>query len=184
MLLIVGLGNPGKEYEKNYHNLGFMALDFFAKENGLEIKKVKDNALIFEGKINDKKVILAKPQTFMNLSGTSVVRLMKRFQIEPEHTLIIYDDIDLLEAAVRYRQTGSGGTHNGMKNIIEQLSTTNVPRIRIGAGKDEVGGKCLADYVLSNIKNVNNYVSAFEKVKELLDEFIKSDGVIENKSVK
>lgn len=184
MFLIVGLGNPGKEYEKTYHNLGFLALDYFCLQNNIEIKKAKDNALIFEGKINNKKVILAKPQTYMNLSGTSVVRLAKRFDIKPENVLIIYDDIDLEKGQVRYRQSGSGGTHNGMKNVIQQLSTNNVPRIRIGAGKDDENIKDVADYVLSSIKNVDNYVSAFEKVKNLIDEFIEKDGNIENKSVK
>jgi PTH1 family peptidyl-tRNA hydrolase len=183
MLLIVGLGNPGKQYEKTYHNLGFMALDFFSKKHQVELKKIKENTIIFEGQINQKKIILAKPQTYMNLSGTSVAKLAKRFQVEPKNILIIYDDVDLDEGAIRVREKGSAGTHNGMKNIVAQLGTTEFPRIRIGVGKDHITNRSLADYVLSNIKNVAHYHETFETVSELIEQFINKDGMVENKSI-
>lgn len=182
MILIVGLGNPGKEYEKTYHNLGFMALDYYAKLQSVKITKNKENALIFEGQLNGKKVILAKPQTYMNLSGTSVIRLMNAYKIDPSQVLIIYDDIDLEEAAVRFRSSGSAGTHNGMKDILKNVNTLIVPRIRIGVGKDPLPNRSLADFVLSSVRDEKVYDAAFQKTASIIDEFILNNGVLENKS--
>ena len=183
MILIVGLGNPGKNYENTYHNMGFMALDFYIKSKGVTLTKKKGNALIYEGPINGKKVILAKPQTFMNLSGTSVASLVASFKIEPSKALVIYDDIDLEQGAVRFRNSGSAGTHNGMKDVVKDLNTTSIPRVRIGVGQDLVKGRDLADYVLSKVQRVEDFKEPFEKVASLIDEFIEKDGALENKSV-
>ena len=180
MILIVGLGNPGKQYENTYHNIGFLALDSFLNKHNLKLTKKKGNALIFEGKLLGQKVILAKPQTYMNLSGTSVASLASSFKVDPKQTLIIYDDIDLEEGAVRYRTSGSGGTHNGMKDIVRAVGE-EVARVRIGIGRDE--RKDLADYVLSRIKKIDAFEQSFEKTIELMEEFIEKEGKIENKSV-
>ena len=182
MMLIVGLGNPGKEYENTYHNIGFMALDFYLKNLGLTLNKKKDNSLILEEKINSKKIIFCKPLTYMNLSGTSVVALSNKFKVEKNKILIIYDDIDLEEGVVRFRKEGSAGTHNGMKDIINKMGTTEVARIRIGIGKPTHKEQDLANFVLSKIKNKDLYEPAFLKVKEILDEFILNEGKLENKS--
>jgi peptidyl-tRNA hydrolase, PTH1 family len=182
-MLIVGLGNPGKKYEDTYHNMGFKALDLYACKKGITITKNKGNAFIFEGKIENQKIILAKPKTFMNLSGTSVAYLAKSYKIDTKNILIIYDDVDLELGAVRFRASGSAGTHNGMKDIVNSLSTNDIPRIRIGVGKPNNNME-LADYVLSHISKTNLQVleGAFEKTCELIDEFITSGGELENKS--
>ena len=185
MILIVGLGNPGKKYWTTYHNMGFMAIDTYAEKKGITLNKNKGNAFVFEGIINEQKVILAKPKTFMNLSGKSVQSLSSIYKIDPKNILIIYDDIDIDLGAVRYRISGSGGTHNGMKDIINTLGTNNIPRVRIGVGMPENNNMNLADYVLSNISKAKLLVlsEAFEKTAELIDEFIIKGGEIENKSV-
>ena len=182
MILIVGLGNPGKEYESTYHNIGFMALDFYLQNLGLSLNKKKDNSLTLEEKINGKKVIFCKPLTYMNLSGTSVVALSNKFKVENNKILIIYDDIDLEEGAVRYRKEGSAGTHNGMKDILNKMGTTEIARIRIGIGRPSNKEQDLANFVLSKIKNKNWCEPAFLKVKEIIDEFILNEGKLENKS--
>ena len=163
MMLIVGLGNLGKKYENTYHNMGFKALDLYAEKKGVALTKTKGNAFIFEGKIGGQKVILAKQKTFMNLSGTSVAYLAKSYKIDTKHILIIYDDVDLDLGAVRYRGSGSGGTHNGMKDIVNSMGSTDIPRVRIGVGRPNNNME-LADYVLSNISKVNLQIleEAFE----------------------
>ena len=173
MLLIVGLGNPGKKYQKTYHNIG------------IEITKKKEKSLIYEGHIEGKKVILAKPQTFMNLSGKSVYGLAKRFNIDFKNILIIYDDVDLDAGNMRFRASGSGGTHNGMKHIVEMLKTKDIKRLRVGIGKDLIGRQSLANYVLSNVKKGKKPLldSAQQNIVELIDEFIIKNGELENKSI-
>lgn len=185
MILIVGLGNPGKKYENTYHNMGFMTMDTYAEKKGVTLNKNKGNAFVFEGKIGEHKVILAKPKTFMNLSGKSIQSLSTIYKIDAKHILIIYDDIDLELGAVRYRASGSGGTHNGMKDIVNIMGTNEIPRVRIGVGMPENSNMNLADYVLSHISKAKLLLlsEAFEKTADLIDEFIIKGGEIENKSV-
>lgn len=182
MFLVVGLGNPGKKYENTYHNVGFCVLDAYSKNKTVNITKKKGNALIFEGKINNQKVILAKPQTYMNLSGSSVSSLAKKFKIEPNNIVIVYDDVDLDVGQVRFRSSGSGGTHNGMRDIVKALGT-QVKRVRIGVGRGS--GKSLADFVLSQIKKQEKPIieEAVVKAIELIDEIINNNGEMENKSM-
>ena len=173
MILIVGLGNPGAKYEKTYHNIGFLVLDKIAQELGEKFGKKAGNALVCETKIDGQKVIFAKPQTYMNLSGESVLQLKNKFKIENENMLIILDDIDLPKGDTRFRTSGSAGTHNGLRNIVSLLGDNNVPRFRIGIGKDE--RMDLADYVLSSIKKEDEQIfdDAIEKAKNfVLKEFI------------
>ena len=131
MYIIVGLGNPGKKFEHTRHNAGFDAIDRLADKHGIKIDKLKHKALIGEGRINSEKVVLVKPQTYMNLSGESIVSVCQFFKPEYDHLIVMYDDIDLDVGKLRIRKKGSAGSHNGMKSIIKSISTQEFPRIRI-----------------------------------------------------
>lgn len=148
MYLVVGLGNPGKQYEATRHNVGFIAIDELAKKLDIKVDKLKFKSIIGEGRVAGEKIILAKPQTYMNLSGQAVVELMKFYKIEPENLIVIYDDIDLEVGKLRIRKSGSSGTHNGMRNIIYLTGKQDFPRIRIGVSKPRPG-QDLASFVLS-----------------------------------
>lgn len=164
MKLIVGLGNVGKEFENTVHNMGFRVVDKVAKELNIVFKKNYCSSLIAEGNYNGEKVILAKPTTFMNLSGLAVKSLVKKFNLERNDFLIVSDDIDLPSASVRYRESGTAGTHNGLRNIVKELKTTSFNRLRIGVGKPPENVD-LADYVLSH--KVDNLVEiSIDKGKE------------------
>lgn len=176
MYIIVGLGNPGKEYEKTRHNTGFMVVDEIAKYMGIEVNKKKFKAEIGEGIINGEKVILAKPQTFMNNSGESIIELVKFYKINLDKLIIIYDDIDLDVGRIRIRKSGSAGTHNGMRSIVDYLDSTAFPRIRVGIGKNQVGD--LVNHVLGRfqgdeLQTMNeSIVKASEAVKIIVSEGI------------
>lgn len=147
MYLIAGLGNPTREYEKTRHNVGFEAIDILADKAGTTVTEKKHKALYGKGYIGGQKVVLAKPQTYMNLSGVSVREIADFYKIEPENIIILCDDINLSEGQLRIRLKGSAGGHNGLKNIISHLGTQEFPRIRIGVG-EKPRGMDLADYVL------------------------------------
>lgn len=174
MKVIVGLGNPGAEYEYTRHNAGFIMLDKFAVENGIEFNKKKFKSLIGEKNINGEKVILMKPQTFMNLSGEAVKEIMNFYKLDVEDIAIIYDDIDLPIGKVRYREKGSSGTHNGMRNIMLHVKNENIKRIKIGICGDRNRNQSLADYVLQSFtkeeKEIldNIYPEVLEKIKKIL----------------
>lgn len=152
MKLIIGLGNPGKDYENTRHNVGWMFLDFLAKNNGVEITKSSNDALVAETRINGEKIIFAKPTTYMNLSGNAVVKLKKWYKIENSDILVVFDDLDIPFGTIRYRVKGSGGTHNGMKNIVQMLSSEDVPRLRIGLGGLKHEKQPMVDFVLQRFK--------------------------------
>lgn len=135
MYIIIGLGNPGRDYAKTRHNVGFMTLDTLAEREGIAFNKSGFNSVYGEGRIGSEKVILAKPETFMNNSGFAVVRLVNWFKLPTSRIIVIYDDIDLPCGAMRIRENGSAGTHNGMRSIIAQLGSDDFIRIRIGIGK-------------------------------------------------
>ena len=147
MYLIAGLGNPTREYEKTRHNVGFEAIDILADKAGTTVTEKKHKALYGKGYIGGQKVILAKPQTYMNLSGESIREIADFYKIEPENIIILCEDINLSEGQLRIRLKGSAGGHNGLKNIISHLGTQEFPRIRIGVG-EKPRGMDLADYVL------------------------------------
>ena len=147
MYLIAGLGNPTREYEKTRHNVGFEAIDILADKAGTTVTEKKHKALYGKGYIGGQKVLLAKPQTYMNLSGESIREIADFYKIEPENIIILCDDINLSEGQLRIRLKGSAGGHNGLKNIISHLGTQEFPRIRIGVG-EKPRGMDLADYVL------------------------------------
>lgn len=145
MKIILGLGNPGREYEKTRHNVGFMALDELAEKLGIRIERRGFRCIYGEGRIGTERVVLAKPETYMNASGFAAVELINWFKPDIEDLTVIFDDIDLPCGALRIRANGSAGTHNGMRSIVEQLGSEDFPRIRIGIGKPEHG---LIDHVL------------------------------------
>ena len=150
MYIIAGLGNPGKQYENTKHNVGFLTIDVLAEKLGIRVSKIKHKALTGEGFISGEKVILVKPQTYMNLSGESIREILSFYKADPERLVVIYDDIDLPMGSLRIRKKGSAGTHNGMKSIIYQIVSEDFPRVRIGIGGERKGD--LADYVISGFR--------------------------------
>ena len=146
--LVVGLGNPGKEYEKTRHNVGFRGADRLHSENMGAPWKQKCKALVSDCRIGNKRVLLAKPQTFMNLSGQAVSELAKFYKIENENIIIIFDDISLPGGKIRVRETGSHGGHNGMKNISALMNSTDIPRVKLGVGEKPNPEYDLKDWVL------------------------------------
>lgn len=150
MFLIVGLGNPGKQYEHTRHNVGFDVMDAIAEKYNISISEKKHKALCGKGVIAGEKVVLAKPQTFMNLSGESVAELLHYYKLDPEdEMLVIFDDISLAPGGIRIRKKGSAGGHNGIKNIIAMTGTQNFKRVKVGVGEKPKGWD-LADHVLGH----------------------------------
>lgn len=135
MYLIIGLGNPEADYANTRHNMGFNVINKLAEKFNIEVKKDKFKALFGSGVIEGEKVILIKPQTFMNLSGEAVQEFVNFYKVPLENIVVIYDDVDVEPGKIRIRKTGSSGSHNGMKSIISHLSTEAFPRIRVGIGK-------------------------------------------------
>jgi peptidyl-tRNA hydrolase, PTH1 family len=148
LFIIVGLGNPGSRYDNTRHNVGFDTIDLLSHQNNIKVSKIKYKAVIGEGTLGRTRVILVKPQTFMNLSGESVRELMAWYKVPPANLIIIYDDIDLPLGKLRVRPSGSSGTHNGMRSVIYQTQSDQFPRIRIGIGRPPENWD-LADFVLS-----------------------------------
>ena len=148
--VIVGLGNPGAEYEKTRHNMGFRALDVLAADTGIDVRRAKFNALIGQGRIAGHKVILVKPQTYMNRSGLAVRQAAMYYNVPSCNVIVIYDDIDLPLSAIRVRKSGGAGTHNGMKSVVQQLGVKDFPRIRIGVGAQD-SDEDLVDRVIGKV---------------------------------
>lgn len=173
MKLIVGLGNPDRQYQNTFHNLGFMCADKVAALLGVEFTKEKFRALLAEKGSGENKVIIAKPLTYMNLSGESVREIASFYKIESKDVLIMYDDFDLKKGFIRIRERGSAGTHNGMRNVIKELGTEDFPRVRIGFKPDEPTVIPLIDYVLSGIKEEDKtlFELATEKAAKAAVEF-------------
>ena len=175
MYLIVGLGNPENEYSKTRHNMGFNVINKIAKEYKIDVTQKKYEGLFGTGDIEGQKVILLKPQTFMNDSGKSVIKFKNFYKISDENCLVIYDDIDLEKASIRIRKKGSPSSHNGMKSVTEYLGTQNFPRIRVGIGKPEYKDD-LINYVIGKIPKEEQELleQGVEKAKEAVIEFIKN----------
>ncbi len=176
MKLIVGLGNPEEKYSLTRHNIGWLFLEHLAKKYDVSINKSSNSSLVGEFKLNNEKIILAKPITYMNLSGNAVVALKKWYKLENKDILIVYDDIDIPFGTIRYREKGSGGTHNGMKHIVQMLSSQDIPRLRIGLGGLKHERQDMIDFVLQRFKKdelekLENeiFIEAEEKVQEFLD---------------
>ena len=149
MFVVAGLGNPGRKYEKTRHNMGFWAVDRLAEKNDIKIKKIKHKALIGDGIISGEKVLLVKPQTYMNLSGESLREIVDYYNVELNRLLVIYDDFDIEAGLLRIRKKGSAGSDNGMISIINQLGSQDFPRIRVGIGAS--GGMEWKDFVIGRM---------------------------------
>ncbi len=176
MKIVVGLGNYGDKYAYNHHNMGFLAVECLADKLGFKFNKKECDSLVAVGYIGGDKVVLAKPLTYMNLSGVAVKQLLGKYKASPEQLAVIYDDIDLPKGNIRVRAKGSAGTHNGMRNIISEIKTENFPRIRIGIGKPPENVP-LVDYVLADVptKDRETMFKAFDQAAEEALKFIKAD---------
>ncbi|MDF9407717.1 aminoacyl-tRNA hydrolase [Pelotomaculum isophthalicicum JI] len=153
MKLIVGLGNPGSEYAKTRHNIGFMVVDRLAPVLGVTVGKKLFKALVGQGQINGERVVLAKPQTYMNLSGDAVGALLNWFKLTASDLLVIYDDLDLRCGKLRLRPGGGSGGHRGMQSIIRAIGTDSFPRVRVGIGRPPEPGYETIDYVLGHFSD-------------------------------
>ena len=166
-ILIVGLGNPGAEYDMNRHNIGFMAVDAVAREYTFGPFKRKFKGMMVEGKIDGRKIILLKPETFMNLSGGSVVELAAYYKITPDRIIVIHDELDLPPAKMRTKTGGGAAGHNGLKSIDQSLGSQGYRRIRIGIGhpgdRDQVSNYVLSDFPKSERDGVDDMVRAIAK---------------------
>ena len=168
--MIVGLGNPGREYEFTRHNAGFLTIDHIAVEENTEVKKLKYKALIGDTIISGHRCLLVKPQTFMNNSGEAVREISQFYKIPPEKIIVIFDDISLPCGKLRIRRKGTDGGHNGIKSIIYHLNSDNFPRIKVGVGAKPHPDYNLADWVLSNFKKdeMEELKKAITKATEVL----------------
>ena len=177
MYIVAGLGNPGAKYHGTRHNIGFYTVELFAAAHGIKLNKIRHKALIGEGRIGDEKVIVVQPQTYMNLSGESLLDLKNFYKIDSSRIIVVYDDIDLDVGVLRIRPSGSAGTHNGMRSVIYQLQSEEFPRVRIGVGRPPEGWD-LADYVLSRFgcEEIEPVKDACERAVKGI-EFIISKGV-------
>lgn len=166
--LIVGLGNPGKEYERSRHNCGFRAVDVLAEKLSCKIDKLKFQGLYTQVSYNGRKLFLLKPYTYMNLSGRSVLQLSAYFNIPPQRIIVLFDDISLEPGRLRIRGDGSAGGHNGIKSIIQEIGSQDFPRVKIGVGAKPNPDYDLADWVLSNFSASEEKVlnSALERAAD------------------
>lgn len=173
-MLVVGLGNPGKEYEKTFHNMGYLTVEALGEKLNRKIDRVECSALTAVASVGGEKVILAKPITYMNLSGQAVKSLMAKYNQKTEDLIVIYDDIDIPRFSVRIRARGSAGTHNGMRNIVSLIGSEEFKRVRMGIGKNEYD---LKDYVLGKISKEDEpkFSDNFDKVAQLIKAFL-ADG--------
>lgn len=176
MYLIVGLGNPEEEYANTRHNMGFNVINKIAQQYNIEVTKTKFRGLCGSGNIEGEKVVLLKPQTYMNLSGEAINQYLAFYKIGPEDLIIVYDDIDTPAGMIRVRKQGSAGTHNGMKSVVSCVGTENFARVRIGIGMPEYKSD-LVNYVLGNIKEDDKIIleKGIESGKEAVIEIIKND---------
>lgn len=175
MYLVIGLGNPGKQYDMTRHNIGFHTIDYIAGEYNVKVNKLKYKALYGESEINGEKVYLIKPQTYMNLSGESIIDFVNFFKIPIENVIVISDDINIDTGRLRIRPKGSAGGHNGLKSIIYMLQSDEFPRIRMGVGAPKHEDYELADFVLGRFTKDEIPVmeDAIKRAKSAVEEIIK-----------
>ena len=177
MYVVVGLGNPGKDYTNTRHNIGFNTVDLIGKRNNINLNKIKFNSIYGEGNIGGEKVLLVKPQTYMNNSGTSVRDISQYYKVPIENIIVIVDDIDIEFSSIRLRARGSAGSHNGLKSIINHIQKDDFPRVKVGIGK-KYENQNLADFVLSRFSkdeqiDINiSIVTAAEAVESIIKDGI------------
>ena len=172
MKLIVGLGNPGRKYEKTLHNMGFLALDHFAKKRNIAMRRIAFEGLLGEEGVGENKLLLLKPMTYMNLSGKSFGAVFRYYKLCEEDVLVVYDDVDIPFGTLRIRRGGSAGTHNGMRSIVEHADAERLPRLRMGIGQDSPFA--LRDYVLMGVSASEQKVvdKMIERAAEAIEAFI------------
>jgi PTH1 family peptidyl-tRNA hydrolase len=175
MRLIVGLGNPGSEYERTRHNVGWQVVEAFARKFRIDVTRHEKNALTGTGRVAGGSVMVAKPLTYMNLSGDAVRLLVNAYLESPQEMIVVYDDIDLPLGRLRIRPNGSSGTHNGMRSIIAEIQTESFPRLRVGIGSHEQGR--LRDYVLDEFTSEEQPVveKAVERAVDALVLYVRGD---------
>ncbi len=175
MYLIVGLGNPEEEYSNTRHNMGFNTINKLAKQYNIEINKSKFKSLYGNGIIEKERVILLKPQTYMNLSGTAIKEVMDFYKINKEELIIIYDDIDIEPGIIKIRKKGGPGTHNGMKSVVNEIKTQDFTRVRVGIGMPS-NKSDLINYVIGKISkdDIEKLEDGTTKAKDALIEIIKN----------
>lgn len=176
MFIVVGLGNPGREYARTRHNVGFDVIDVLSEKYHIQLTKNAMHGQIGEGFVGGEKLVLVKPQTFMNLSGQCVTELVSWYKPEMNHLLLVYDDIDLPLGKLRMREKGSAGTHNGMRSVIGLLGRQDFPRLRVGVGKKPEGWE-LADWVLSHYQTEadrKTQFDAFLRAADVVDDLMKN----------
>ena len=174
MYLIVGLGNPEPEYSFTRHNMGFDVINKLSKKYEIPVERQGFKSLYGIGEILNNKVILCKPQTFMNLSGNAIGKFVSFFKIEPEQILVIYDDLDIKEGIIKIRKKGGPGTHNGMKSVVSELATENFPRIRVGIGESEKSSNMI-DFVIKKVddETYSRLEKGIDKAAEAVIEILK-----------
>ena len=177
MRLIVGLGNPGPEYEWTPHNMGFLAIDGIAERAGIRITRPEAKSYVGRGKFAGEDVILAKPQTMMNLSGVAVRMLLEKYECDPAEMIVLTDEVDLPWGMLRIRERGSAGTHNGLKSIVSALGGGEFIRVRLGIKPEKIWGE-LRDYVLTKLSRADREIAG-QMVTETADavELIITEGV-------
>lgn len=175
MFLIVGLGNPEIEYSKTRHNMGFDTINKLSEKNNIEVNKSKFKGLYGTGMIQGQKVLLLKPQTYMNLSGESVKEIIDFYHIELKKIIIIYDDMDTEKGNIRIRKKGGAGSHNGMKSVVKCLQTNDFGRIRVGIGQPE-NKKDMINYVIGKISEEEQKILQLgvDKASEAVEEILKN----------
>ncbi len=175
MFVIAGLGNPGAKYDNTRHNIGFIALNYLAAKHNIDVNKIKFKGILGEGKIGGEKVIILKPQTFMNLSGESIVEVLNFYKLSGENLIVLHDDVSLDCGRVRIREKGSDGGHNGLKSIIYQTKSDVFTRIKIGVGAKPANWD-LADWVLGkfNEEDIKILSKTIENVADAVEEIIKN----------
>jgi len=178
MKIIAGLGNPGKKYENTRHNLGFKTLDLLADDIGVEFSKEKFHSILAETRVGGEKVILMKPTTYMNESGTALREAADFYKVAPEDVVVCYDDFDIPVGTLRIRPFGSAGTHNGMRSVVKMLGTQKFPRVRIGTGSGDIKDKNIVDFVLQSFtpEEQEKADRAVEQAKDALKCFL-TDGI-------
>ncbi|SCG84234.1 peptidyl-tRNA hydrolase, PTH1 family [Proteiniborus sp. DW1] len=175
MYAVIGLGNPGTKYKGTRHNVGFDTIDCLAQRNNTKITKIKFKSLYGETQIGNEKVLLVKPQTYMNRSGESVLEISKFYKLPIENIIVIVDDVDIKFGSLRIRAKGSAGTHNGLKSIIYLLQSENFPRVKIGVGKPNEH-QDLADFVLSGFSKEHRVIidNTVEQAAKAVEKIITS----------
>ena len=177
MYLIVGLGNPEKKYLNTFHNMGFTCVDRLAEKLGVRFDKGECCSVTAHAKVNGQKVIIAKPVTYMNLSGKAVQELTHKYKIEKGNLVVVYDDVDIPMGSLRIRKEGSAGTHNGMRNIVQMLNTEDFARVRVGIGKETP--MALMDFVLSQVTEDDHEIlePVLDHAADALNAFVHGDPI-------